>query len=105
MPDPMTMTSQLSPRVTCLYALRLIASSMRTPSQTDEMRLHRWREAVLPDKVRGPQTTTTAAATREVITAVTRGSKNEPWIGNSCQATFIVAWKSAAANTLLPALL
>ena len=37
---------------------------------------------------------TTAA--KVVMMPTTRGSKNEPWIGNACQHTSIVAWKRRA---------
>lgn len=51
------------------------------------------------------QTQTTNAAAIAMITPLMRWSKCEPWIGNNCQETFIMVWKTAAAKTLLPVLL
>jgi hypothetical protein len=55
--------------------------------------------------VRGPHTTVTSTAANAVIRPVIRGSKYEPWIGNNCQVTFLMVWKTAAAKTLPPVLL
>ena len=49
--------------------------------------------------------TVTIAATKAMIRPFTRGSKYEPWIGNNCQLTLLVAWNRATPNTLLPVLL
>lgn len=51
------------------------------------------------------QATVMNTATQTVIRPVIRGSKWEPFTGNDCQVTLIVAWNTAAAKTLLAVLL
>ena len=51
------------------------------------------------------QATVMNTATQTAIRPVIRGSKWEPFTGNDCQVTLIVAWNTAAAKTLLAVLL
>jgi hypothetical protein len=55
--------------------------------------------------VRGPHMSVTIAAADAMSGPVTAGFQYEVLIGNNCYVRFIMAWKTAAAKTLLPALL